>query len=126
MISKCIDSEKQLTIHICSGTILPEELLDAIKVLYDLDPTPNHLWDITDADLSQIEGFELADLAKFVKEYVPARIGGRTAFVSATDLGFGLARMYEVFAENAGLRVEVSVFRSRRQAEIWISAAPGE
>ncbi len=126
MIREHIESERQLTIHICSGIILKQELIDAVKALYDTETTPNHLWDITDADFSQITRVDLESVAKFAKQYAPTRIGGRTAFVAIADIGFGLARMYEVFAEQAGQRVEIRVFRSRKKAEKWLSAVSGE
>ena len=125
MIREHIESERQLTIHICSGIILKQELIDDVKALYDSVTTPNHLWDIIDADFSQITGVDLEGVAKFAKQYAPTRIGGRTAFVTTTDLGFGLARMYEVFAEQVGQRVEIRVFRSRKKAEKWLSAVSG-
>lgn len=126
MIHQHIESERQLTIHTCSGTILKQELIDAIKVLYASECTPNHLWDLTETDLSQIKGNDLQEIAEFAKQNAPTRIGGRAALVSASNVGFGLARMFEVFAENAGLPVEIDVFRSPREAEEWISAIPGE
>ena len=126
MIREHIESERQLTIHICSGIILKQELIDAVKALYDSETTPNHLWDITDSDFSQITGIELEGVAKFAKQCAPTRIGGRTAFVATDDLGFGLARMYEVFAEQVGQRVEIRVFRSRKKAEKWLSAVSSE
>ncbi|MBN1833631.1 MAG: hypothetical protein JW896_16125, partial [Deltaproteobacteria bacterium] len=102
MIHQHIKSGKLLTIHICSGTILKQELINAVKALYDSEPSLNHLWDFTETDLSQIKGDDLKDIAEFAKQYAPTRIGGRTALVSDSALGFGLARMYEAFAENAG------------------------
>ena len=122
MINKDIDSERQLTIHVLYGRILIQELSDAVKELYNSGPTLNHLWDLTEADLSQIRGDDLRKLATFVKRYAPARVGGRTALVAINDLGFGLSRMYEVFAEISDQQVEIKVFRSRKEAEKWISS----
>ena len=126
MIQKHIESEKQLTIVTCSGTILKKELIDVIKALYASELTPNHLWDFTETDLSQIKGDDLQEIAVFAKQYTPTRIEARTALVSPSTVGFGLARMFEVFAENVGLPVELNVFRSPEEAKEWISEVSGE
>ena len=126
MIHQHIKSERRLTIHTCYGTILKQELIDAIKALYDSGPTPNHLWDLTETDFSQIKGDDVKEIAEFAAQYAPMRMGGRTALVSASSLGFGLARMYEAFAENAGQSTEINVFRSPEEAEEWISAVSSE
>jgi hypothetical protein len=123
MIHQHIESERQLTIHVCFGTILKQELIDAIKTLYDSGPTPNHLWDLTETDLSQIKGDDVKEIAEFAARYAPIQMNGRTAFVSTSSLGFGLARMYEAYAENAGQSAEINVFRSPEEAEEWISTA---
>jgi acyl CoA:acetate/3-ketoacid CoA transferase len=125
MVHQHIESEKLLTVHICSGTILKQELINTVKALYDSEPTPNHLWDLTETDFSKINADDLKDIAEFAKQYAPTRIGCRTALVAASALGFGLARMYEAFSENTGQCVEISVFHSRKEAEEWISAVSG-
>ena len=89
MIHQHIESERQLTIHTCSGTILKQEIIDAIEVLFASERTPNHLWNITDTDLSQIKGDDLQEIAEFTKQNAPTRISDRTALVSASNLGFG-------------------------------------
>ena len=126
MIHQRIESERQLTINTCSGTILKQEVINVIKMHYASEPIPNHLWDITEADLSQINTDDLQDIVEFTKQYVPTRMYGRTALVSASSLGFGLARMYKAFSENAGLKIEINVFRSHEEAKEWMFAVSGE
>lgn len=67
MIHEYVESERQLTIHTCSGTILKQELINAIKPLYDSESTPNHLLDFTETDFSQIKGHELKEIAEFAE-----------------------------------------------------------
>jgi len=124
MIREKIDKERELTIHVFSGVILAEDLIEAVKTIYQSEPTPNHLWDLTAADLSQLKGQDLSGLSKFAKQQAPDRKGGRTAFVSSSALGFGLARMYQSFAEGYGQQVDIKVFHSREEAENWISKVP--
>jgi len=124
MIRDHKDIDKQLTVHTCSGIISIEELLGAVKTLYDTGPTPNHIWDMTDADLSHIKGKELQKIAQFARKYAPSGRDGKTAIVTSTDLSFAFGRMYETFADLSGQKVEVKIFRSIREAEDWIFATP--
>jgi hypothetical protein len=123
MIYEHIKRKHQLTIYKCSGIIPTQELFDSAKFFFHSEPTLNHLWDTTDADLSQVKGNELEELAKLTKQYAPERAGGRTAFVAPDDLNFGLARMYATYSEITGFQVEMKVFRTHKEAEQWISAA---
>ncbi len=122
MITDHVDIEMQLTTHTCSGNTTGEELFSKVKALYDSNPTQNHLWDMTEADLSQIEGKDLERIAEFVRRYVPDRVGGRTAIVAPMGLPYGLGRMYEAFANIARQKVEIMVFGSLEEAQTWLNA----
>ena len=67
------------------------------------------------ATTSEIES--MAYQQKKASEIIPDAI---LAFVTKSDLEFGLNRMWQSIAENAGLKWETMVFRSREKAEIWI------
>ena len=100
MIDQRTDDTKQLAIHTCSGKISAEDLIDAIKSLYEKDPTPNHLWDMREADLTRLTSEDVKRIALFAKNYAPARVGGKTAVVAPQDIAFGLSRMFGVFVES--------------------------
>jgi len=119
MIRRRIDKARQLTFHLCEGKISVEELATEIRAPYQEEPTPDHLWDLSAADVSAIGSQELDQLAKIAKIADSSGAGRKTAIVTPTDLGFGLSRMYQVFVEMAGLRVKVGVFRTRKEAEDW-------
>jgi hypothetical protein len=121
MIIDKTEISKKLTVHTCTGKISTEEIKDTVKALYDGDPTPNHLWDMTEADVFQIESDELRQLAQFAKKYAPTRVGGKTAIVASTEFAFGLGRMYEIFANSAGQNVDIKVFQSILEAESWLN-----
>jgi len=122
MIKSYVDKTKDLTIHVCTGKITLDELITEIKSFYDREPTSHNLWDLTEADVSELKSEDLRHIAKFPKEYVPSRVGGKTAIVSAEGVGFGLGRMYSAFAESANLRVEVQVFRTVDNANVWLDS----
>jgi len=123
MLEEYIDKEYQLTVHIFSGVVRAQDLMDAVKKLYESELTPHHLWDLTAADLSSLQGMDLDDLAKLAKQSAPDRKGGRTAIVSSSDLGFGLGRVYQAYAEYSQQRVEIKIFHARDEAEAWIKMA---
>jgi hypothetical protein len=120
MIMSEVDDQKQLTTHTCAGSITVPELFEAIDRLYDGDPTPNHLWDLLDADVSNLRTDQDGQLAASTKLRVPDRIGGRTALVTSSVLGSGLARAYQMHAATHGIRVHVSAFRSLEAASAWL------
>lgn len=121
MLEEYIDEENHLTVHVFTGTVLGKDLIEAVKALYAAGPTPNHLWDLTEADMSAVKSDDLQEIALIAKQSSPSGRNGRTAIVSNSDLGFGLSRMYGSFAEMSGHGIEVRPFRSRKEAEEWIA-----
>jgi hypothetical protein len=120
MIRTYIDNSKLLTTHTLIGKITVEDLLAEIKKFFDTEPTPHNLWDLLDADVSAIGRDDIGKLSRFPLEYVPSRVGGKTAIVAADDLSFGLSRMYQTCAEIEGQKVQIQVFRSLENAQAWL------
>ena len=121
MLEEYVDEKNRLTIHVFTGVVLAKDIVEAVKALYAAGPTPNHLWDLTEADTSAIRSDDLQEIALLAKQSSPSGRNGRTAIVSNSDLGFGLSRMYGTFAEMSGHGIEVRPFRSREEAEEWIA-----
>ena len=122
MISDQVDILRDLTVHTCSGAVTGEDLLCAVKALYDDGPTLKHLWDMTNAEVSSVDGPKLRQIADFAKSSAPSGVGGRTAIVAPSNLAFGLGRMYEAFARSAGIKTEVRVFRSLGEGRDWLES----
>jgi hypothetical protein len=121
MLEEFTDDNNQLTIHVFTGVVLPDDIFEAVKALYASNPTPHHLWDVTQADLTRINPKDLDKIALLAHKEAPSVRTGRTAIVASSDLGFGFGRMYESFARISGQSVEVHSFRSRKDAEDWIA-----
>ena len=121
MLEEFVDEENQLTEHIFTGVILGKDVIEAVKALYAAGPTLNHLWDLTEADMSAVKSEDLQQIALIAKQYSSSDRAGRTAIVSNSDLGYGLGRMYSSFADLSGHSAEVRSFRSRKEAEEWIA-----
>lgn len=125
MLEEFRDESNRLTFHVFTGVVLLDDLVEAVKALYASNPTPHHLWDVTDADLSKIKGKDLDKIALLASKEASSVRTGRTAIVAGSDLGFAFGRMYESFARISGQSVEVRSFRSRQEAEDWIAEVTG-
>lgn len=125
MIESSRFEERGFTRYVCTGVVTLEDLMAAINGFYGSDPTPNSLWDVSAADVTQIPTGGMRQLAEFAKVRAAVRAGGRTAIVAGDPVGFGLARMYEAFAEVTGHEIQVRVFQDRGDAERWLAEEPG-
>jgi hypothetical protein len=121
MIETFVDSKNNLTKHICSGVLTADEIQYEIQQIYKNMPTDNHLWDLLKADPSSLSSADIIKLAELPKKIAPDRKGGKTAIVTIKDIGFGLSRMYAMYAEAAGQSVDIKVFRSMEEAHEWLN-----
>jgi hypothetical protein len=75
-------------------------------------------------DFSEAEGAlscdDIRSHAMFLSRYLPADRHLRWAVVVRTSLAYGLARMFDILAENADLKIEIKIFRDVREAEVWL------
>jgi hypothetical protein len=71
------------------------------------------LREVTVIDLSAGDIRELASDSPFVPE-------ARRALVVATDVAFGLARMYGTYRETISSEDQIRIFRNIRDAEQWL------
>lgn len=105
-----------------SGQVTAQEILEASHAIYEcvaLHSQRFQLWDYTTvteliATNDEIRAVARADLTYASRRRSPLLI----ASVQPTDLGFGLGRMYGVFAESPNW--VTAHFRSRDRAERWI------
>ena len=105
-----------------SGTVTAQEILEASHAIYEvvaLHSQSFQLWDYTavtrlTATNDEVRAVAKADLTYASRRKTPLLI----ASVQPTDLGFGLGRMYGVFAENPNW--VTAHFRTRDEAERWL------
>ena len=114
-----IQSEN-LTLIVCSGKVQMAEIIKTIENLYQGIPTENILWDFTDTRVTAITAGEIRRLAESVKKIAHSRIKAKTAIVASRDFMFGMARMYQVYAEISQQKTLVEVFRKMEDARRWI------
>jgi hypothetical protein len=119
-ITTTIEPELGLTVQTVVGTATAREITGAIESYYAGPVTKLILWDFTDAQLSLITAGQIKDLVNLTKRYAASRVGGKTAFVASSDLGFGLGRMFEIQQDVNEAAISHQSFRTRAEALEWL------
>ena len=118
------DRSKDLTIVKAVGKMTADDFREWNEGYYPGDVTLNCLWDLTQADLSEINTGNLRDDATLTKSLCDKRKGGKTAFVTENTLGYGLCRMLEAFYDLQHVPIEVQVFKTMDDAKVWLLSEP--
>lgn len=121
-IETTYDLAKDLTVAKAVGKMTADDFHQWTAAYYAGQVTLNCLWDLTKADLSEIVTGDLRDDALETSTVADKRKGGKTAFVSANTLSYGLCRMLEAFYDLAKVPFEVQVFRSVDEAHAWLGS----
>lgn len=119
-ITTNIDIHNNLTIITANGILLYEDIMSTVTDYYSGTVTEFILWDLSEADVSKISNDEIMKIATKVKNISTDRVRGKTAIVSPKDLGYGLARMFEVFSEIQNLPFAYKSFRNISEAKNWL------
>ena len=113
-----IDRERRLVISTATGPFLMADGLahqERLRIDPDFDPGFSQLMDLTAVTEYEIGVAEIQVLAQ---RGLFSSVS-RRAIVVQNDLGYGLARMFEMFRENAG-ELGIRVFRDRQKALEWV------
>jgi hypothetical protein len=117
-----IKPDAKLIICVHAGIVADDEFLNSYKTMLESDmftPGTNLLIDLRPTDSSPRSQEVLKQFAYFVKSKLGnAGIYPKVAVVAPQDLSFGLARMYEFFADS--IPWDFVVFRSVDTALAWL------
>lgn len=119
-IETTYDLPKNLTLIKATGKMRPKDFHEWTATYYAGKVTLHSLWDLTQADLSDIKTEDLRDDAVQTRDLADVRTGGKTAIVSGKSLEFGIGRMLEVFYGLEKIPFEVQVFYSIDDARQWL------
>jgi hypothetical protein len=113
-----IEQETGVAIATCSGALGPDEARQFAAALWKLPGWGGRsaLWDFRDA-VFDFSSASVRRIAQFVLANQPTPPPARIAFVTQRDVDFGMARMFEVFREDAGTAFRV--FRDYDEALDW-------
>jgi hypothetical protein len=120
-ITISIEAQNNLTVFTVKDVVDSEQLLAQVVSFLAESPTPLALWDLKPGSLASMASKELQSIVDRGKQFAESRRGGRTAIVCATDLDYGLCRMFETYAEISDLPFAINVFRNHREAREWLS-----
>jgi ferritin-like protein len=115
------DLTKALTIIKAVGKMKADDFHEWTANYYNGTVTSLALWDLTEADLSEIQTEDLRNDAEHTKALAERRKGGKTAIVSANSLEYGLSRMLETFYDMEEVPFETQVFHTINEAMKWLS-----
>jgi hypothetical protein len=116
-----IQPEEDLTIFKVVGELFVDEILEYSSKYYSENPTKFVIWDATEGTVRKINPDEFRGIANKIKALAHKRAGGKTAFVSKSDIDFGLSRMYEVYTESEEIPIKYRVFRNIEDAIKWVN-----
>jgi hypothetical protein len=98
----------------------PDDFRQWTATCYAGAATALHLWDISDADISQFSFKDIEEGAIHTKRVSGLRRGGKTASITPKDRDFDINRMCETFSEIAIGAIEYPMFRTREDANAWL------
>lgn len=113
-----MEPESGVVIGTCSGTLRVADAREGAAAFWATPEWSGRpvLWDFRSAQLD-VRAAEIDALARFVLENQPPAPPPRVAFVTARDVDFGLARMYEVHRQHPATAVRI--FRDYDEALSW-------
>jgi len=113
-----IETERRLVLSTASGALSQADVLAHQQKLLndpDFDPTFSQI-----ADFRQVTSFDLsADEIRFLAQRSIFSPHARRALIAPNDLGYGLARMFEMLRESQGDQA-TRVFRTLEEALDWV------
>ena len=119
-IKTTYDLPKNLTLAKAVGRMTADDFRKWNDDYYAGEVTLNCLWDLTQADLSDIVTGDLRDEAMQTRALADKRKGGKTALVAEGTVEFGISRMLEVFYELQYMPFAIEVFRTIDEAMKWL------
>jgi len=120
------DTTEGIRWSIMSGDVTGAELIDAYRPAtgsHEQAP-PLGLVDMRDVRTLDVSSSAIWELTQLLGQAERGAKPRRVAIVACTDFTFGMARMFETLASNAGARTEYQVFRDMSRAREWLGLAP--
>ena len=119
-IKTSYDLAKDLTVVKATGKMTAEDFLQWMAEYYEGSVTLLILWDICEADVSDIKTEDIVDGAQRLKKLAHLRYDGKTAVLTGQPLSYGLVRMLEAYSEMEGLAFGFKAFKSIDEAMVWL------
>jgi hypothetical protein len=115
-----IDEEKNIAYIKLSGLLSKKIILSAFDLTVSdtrYKKGMGRLWDYRGADLSSLDSETITAMAQYSLRFPPGVNDVKVAFVTSTDLEYGLSRMFEMTSK---AKTPIRAFRAMDQAEKWM------
>ncbi len=108
------------TIHTVEGQVTLAEIARVMATYDHESPALLIIWDFREADTSAIFMPDIQRLVELASRCSGLKAGGKIAGVFSQDLGYGLGRMFQSYAEMRAIRCEFQCFRNMKDAQEWL------
>lgn len=114
------DPDNDVTTIALSGVVTIDRIISALVAFYNDAPTRLLLWDLSQADLVNLNSDGLKKILSTAKAHAHLRKEGKSAVLTSGDYAFGMGRMYAIFAELYEHPVEHMAFKTHEDAMKWL------
>lgn len=117
-----IDAKRQRIDTRATGVVTVQDLLSYYQRLHDhpdFNLGMSELWDASAITDTRLSSDDLREFSSVTEPYTRQGASARVAILVPDDLGFGLARMYELLQADSINRLKI--VRSREAAEAWLA-----
>lgn len=114
-------SDKHALYFKVSGYVVASDFSEAIENAFDLHNAENCIWDLSDADLSDIDYYKLQEIIESSKAINKRRPeGARTALIAHRPDGKALLQLYKALNLHAPSHIRYRVFSDYQEAAEWV------
>jgi len=112
-IQTILDREIDITTQKCVGIVKAEDISEKIEEYYRDVPTKNILWELQEADLSEISADDVRKIAAQIGKFKPE---GKSAILAGTGVSIGLSNMFSAYSEIERPEFPIPVFSDYEEA----------
>lgn len=124
MVGKVLIPEAELTVYETQGPMTVADVSDTVTNCLTDNPTQLVIWDIRAASFSGVTADDLRNVVIKARPLADSRAGGKTAIVCAGGAEFGLARLFQIYAELYEAPIDIKVFETMDNAIDWLGLNP--
>ncbi|HYJ91625.1 MAG TPA: hypothetical protein VEV84_09975, partial [Pyrinomonadaceae bacterium] len=110
--------------YTAQGLMTVDDVSATVTACLTENPTLLVIWDLRQASFSGVTGEDLRKVVIAARPLAESRAGGKTAIVCSPGADFGLARIFQIYAEVYEAPIDIKVFDSMDGATSWLGVDP--
>jgi hypothetical protein len=111
---------KDLTINNVFGKITADEIFASTQKSLADNPTSRVLWNFMEADGEDITSKDCRSLYSQISRLPNIRTNKKIALVASRVIGYGLCRMFAIYAGQEGISAKFNFFLNLEEAMQWL------